>query len=272
MEIFREKKYSEINCRTMTPQLGVGKFHWHEKIEICQIKSERCSFYIDKKRIDAHLGDIVVMGEYIVHSFVSDKEDTLVRLCQFPVSILMNTKTVIKPLKAHITAEEIQAHEGLAEKINFIFDTMEKEAPCKNISESPFLSSLSASLYFLLMKCFPSPEEDSSSKKDRYEFYLITEYINNHFFEDITVNSIAKELCISRTKLSTLFSKYAETNLNAYINALRISNVNQLLEDGYDITNAAYESGFQSIRTFNEAYKKVMHITPREYLKRNIEK
>ena len=32
---------------------------------------------VDKKRIDAHRGDIVVMGEYIVHSFVSDKEDTL---------------------------------------------------------------------------------------------------------------------------------------------------------------------------------------------------
>lgn len=268
MEIFREQRRSEINCRTMAPHLGVGKFHWHEKIEICQIKTERCSFYIDKKRIDAHYGDIVVMGEYIVHSFVSDKEDTLIRLCQFPVSILMSSKTVIKPIKAHITAKEIREHEGLHEKIDFIFDMMEKEPPCKVVSENPFLSSLSASLYFLLMKYFPSPDEDNSSNKERYEFYLVTEYINNHFTENITVNSIAKELCISRTKLSTLFSKYAETNLNAYINALRISNVNQLLEDGYDITNAAYESGFQSIRTFNEAYKKVMHITPREYLKR----
>ncbi len=269
MEIFREKKYSEINCRTMTPQLGVGKFHWHEKIEICQIKSERCSFFIDKKRIDAHRGDIVFMGEYIVHSFVSDKEDTLVRLCQFPISVIMNTKTPIKPIKPHITAEEIKNHDGLSGQIDFLFDLLEKEPPCKNLSENPFLSSLSASLYFLLLRHFPSTENETKGNKGRYEFYLITEYINNHFFEDINVNSIAKELCISRTKLSTLFSKYAETNLNSYINALRISYANQLIESGSEITDAAFESGFQSVRTFNEVYKRTMHMSPREYLKRN---
>ena len=43
-------------------------------------------------------------------------------------------------------------------------------------------------------------------------------------------------------------------------------NANMLMDLGYGISEAALESGFQNLRTFNEAYKKHMNMTPSEYI------
>ena len=64
-----------------------------------------------------------------------------------------------------------------------------------------------------------------------------------------------------------MFRKYAGTDLNEYINSLRIKQVNQMLLQGCRITEAATESGFQSIRTFNNLYRLQTGMTPSEYLR-----
>ena len=83
--------------------------------------------------------------------------------------------------------------------------------------------------------------------------------------EDININSLSNKLFLPRGRLSAIFTKYSGTSLNEYMNSLRIQNANILLKQGYTITEAAMESGFQSIRTFNNVYKKITGITPSDY-------
>ena len=40
--------------------------------------------------------------------------------------------------------------------------------------------------------------------------------------------------------------------------------------EGMSITEAALESGFQSVRTFNNSYKEYMGMTPTEYIKKTL--
>ena len=107
-----------------------------------------------------------------------------------------------------------------------------------------------------------------SQERDRREFYNIVNYINKHFKEDITVEHIAKSLYFSRGRLSSAFKKFAGVGITEYVNRLRIQNANYLLSQGMSITEAALDSGFQSIRTFNNVYKSIMHITPSEYIRK----
>lgn len=58
--------------------------------------------------------------------------------------------------------------------------------------------------------------------------------------------------------------------LNEYINGIRIKNANRLMVEGQSITEAALDSGFQSVRTFNYAYKEQMGMTPTEYIKKTM--
>ena len=106
-------------------------------------------------------------------------------------------------------------------------------------------------------------------KRDHDDFYRITSYINEHFKEDITVESVAKEMYVSRSGITSVFKKYAGTTVKDYINTLRVKNVNRLLLDGKNITEAAHECGFQNVRTLNNVYKRVMNMTPTEFLRRH---
>ena len=57
-------------------------------------------------------------------------------------------------------------------------------------------------------------------------------------------------------------------SINSYITTLRLKNANYLLMHGKGISEAAYESGFQNLRTFNNSYQKQFGMSPTEYIKR----
>jgi len=127
MKINKEARFSDLICYTKLYKKSSGYFHWHERIEICQIFSPGCSFFIDGETVQTEPGDLVVMGEYEVHKFIIENDDSRIRLCQFPLNILFGAGCKIKPIKKHIPKSEIDTIPGLYDSITSIFDLMEKE-------------------------------------------------------------------------------------------------------------------------------------------------
>lgn len=269
VEIIKEKRKSDLSCKSIvyTNKGPHGPFHWHEKVEICFIENGEFTFFSDGEYINASAGDVVVFGEHSVHRFIPNKVSTIT-ICQFPVSILLSSGITVTPLKMHISSDEIKSVSDLEENLLSLFTMLRAQGVSVKSEDDPYFRSLCAALYFLLMKHFPAKDSSTLNKRQRQEFYRIAEYINNHFVEDINVSSIADALCIGRGTVSDIFSKYAEVSINSYINSLRINHSNKLLESGSNISNAAFESGFSSLRTFNYAYKREMGVTPSEYLKK----
>lgn len=167
--------------------------------------------------------------------------------------------------RPYIKREDIEKIPSLSESIDFFFSIIDQNCPCTDAIENPFLRSTVSSLYFLLASHFTQEENDIARQKSRRDFYKIVEYINTKFSEDISVQSIADSLYISRGKVSSIFLEYSGASLTDYLRSVRIKNVNMMINQGYSITEAAYASGFQNTRTFNNAYKRVMGITPTEY-------
>lgn len=270
-QIYKEWRQSELIYNMIHKSAGDYNFHWHENIEICRVHNKPCRFFADGEIIHANPGDIVVFSEFAIHRFLIDHDHTDIHICQMSVSVLLNSGVIVKPLKTHITLKEMKSIPGLVEQIEGIINLMAPEHRAEKATSNPVLGSLASALYFSLMRHFATDKISVTSKKDRREFYKITEYINQHFTEDITVSRIAKELCMPRGKVSEIFAKFAETSVTAYINTMRINYANQLVAEGNSITVAAYESGFQSMRTFNDVYRKIMKITPSEYIKQKSE-
>ena len=153
----------------------------------------------------------------------------------------------------------------LNQKLERLFELMEAEGSNYACQENPYLQSLAVSLYFLLMCSFSNGKSGTSNSKEKNTFFRILEYVNTNYTNDITVQSIAASLYLSRNTASSIFSKYSGTTLNAYINTLRINKANQLMKQGCNITEAALESGFQSIRNFNIVYKRITGLTPTQH-------
>lgn len=99
----------------------------------------------------------------------------------------------------------------------------------------------------------------------------VLNYIQQNYLNAINLNSIAAELDISPFYLSRVFSNNIGLRLDTYINELRINYANHLLlTTDRQITEIALESGFETLRTFNRAYRNITFITPREYRKQHL--
>ena len=242
------------------------KFHWHENCEICRVLDKPCNFLIDGQIIEAGVGDLLFINEYTVHKFLIHEDDSNTFIIQFPWRAILNYDLSLKNLKTHITAEEIRQIPNLEETITHLMNAMLSEQQVMNEErENPFLCSTIAALYYLLVRHFPA--EKKPVKKDRDEFYKIVAYIKDHYTEALTVSQLADAMYMSRGKLSALFQRYSGSGIVDYIKSLRIKRVNLLLDQGYKITSAAFECGFQSIRTFNCVYRKHMGIAPSAYVR-----
>ena len=97
--------------------------------------------------------------------------------------------------------------------------------------------------------------------------YKLVDYVEKHYTENVSLESVAEALFISKYTLSRIFSSQLGMNFNDYLNSLRIRYALELLDKGEKISNAAFESGFNNLRTFNRAFVKIMKKTPTEYLK-----
>ena len=96
-------------------------------------------------------------------------------------------------------------------------------------------------------------------------------YIQQNYLNAVNLNSIAAELNVSPFYLSRVFSNNIGLRLDTYINELRINYANHLLlSTDKQITEIALDSGFETLRTFNRAYRNITSTTPREYRKQHL--
>ena len=232
MEIVQEPTRSVMICHKRIYPADSLPFHWHEHYEFFQPLDKPCHFLINGQLIHAQPGDLLAINEQTVHRLTVDHPNTLARVVQFPVHILLPTVSAIKPLQPHITQAEISAVPGLREALDHLFEIMDREHRVPLSEGNPFLQSLCSAVYFLLMRHFAAEEASVAAGNERNEFYKVVEFINRNYTTRINIQTVAGRLHISRGRLARLFRKYAGMDLNEYINTLRIKQVNQMLLQG----------------------------------------
>ena len=95
-------------------------------------------------------------------------------------------------------------------------------------------------------------------------------YCNEHYTEPISADSVASALHISRSHIAHVFKSKLNTTFGNYICSKRISYACNLLKNTtLSVTESAFASGFDSVRTFNRIFIKHTGVTPREYRKQS---
>ena len=256
MEIKYEQNSSKMLVRTSLWQKKELPFHWHEKIEIIVCLEKGFSLLIDGINYDINEGDIAVVGEQRIHKFTVKENDTKLTIIQLPYEILLRSGEKLKPIKPIIRKEEVEEKTEFSENFYRLIEIIYSER--ENVNDDDiFLRNMYSGIYFLLMKHFGIDEISKTVKKEKNDFYKIVSYANEHFKDDINVQSIAGALFMDRGRMSKLFLKYSGVTLNFYINSLRLAMAEKLIEDGMKITHAALESGFQSVKTYNNVKRNI---------------
>ncbi len=114
----------------------------------------------------------------------------------------------------------------------------------------------------LLQRMVLQDTRDMSSDTIR----LLLNYCQDNYRQDISLDTIAEALFISKFYISRLFSEKLGMTYTDYIANLRISEACRLLDQSdAGVTEIAFAVGYDTVRSFNRAFRKNLGTAPREY-------
>lgn len=243
--------------------------HIHSQLEIMHVVRGEMDITVDEQTAHLRAGDLAVIFPHHPHTFETmpapEKRGEAV------------TVLVVNPHLAGDYAEQIFA---TAPTTPFI----KKEA-----LEPDMLNAIDQLLYYsqltnperyhpsiaksytqlLLARLWPLLEVVPTANASLHSAtYRAIQYMQQHFQEPMSLDSVAAALGISKRQLSRLFSETVHIGFHEYLLDLRTEHAKNMLRDTQlPITDIAYRSGFESQRTFNRAFQDFYGMTPREYRK-----
>lgn len=232
--------------------------HLHKEIELLYVQEGEVTATLNDVAYSLRPGDLLVMLPNTIHSYFSTAKNS-------------GTLTVFSP---ELTAEFHYKLTHFSCSCPFLTqDKMSSDIPyCIRrltfAEASPEnLNLIRGYLLVLLSRIFEQlPLEPLDRRKDFNLLHRVLLHVTEHFRENLSLDELAHEAGVSKYYLSRTFSDKMGCGLKHYINSLRVGFAQHLLENpNLSISDAAYECGFESLRTFNRVFREQLGKSPREY-------
>lgn len=134
---------------------------------------------------------------------------------------------------------------------------------CELSNDIKFINELS---YQMVINYSEKVEELKLGTSPSILVNKVSNYIQNHLFEQIKTIDIAKNLFIGRSRLSTNFKKETGMNISDYISTQKINESKRLLRySNKSLTEISGYLGFRDPSHFSKVFKKYCNTTPFEY-------
>ena len=96
----------------------------------------------------------------------------------------------------------------------------------------------------------------------------IVAYINNHYHEDLSLESLSSKFYLSKYYLSHKFKQFTGLSLYQFILKKRLTIARNMLMRGKSVTETYTECGFNDYSNFLKAFKQEFGEKPSQYLKK----
>lgn len=233
-----------------------ANFHFHSQIELQMIDEGEVEVWVNDRHSILKAGEVSVAFSYDAHGYRTP-ESAKVTCLIIPTDLFGEVWSAIRHKQVGNPFIRDRA----------VYDQL--KACYRAIKESKNDIKSRGYLYVILgilteqMKLTDRTESVNSQLSTRILFY-----INENFRNDITLQSIAVALGYNPNYLSRYFKSCFNIGINQYITMIRLRETVLLMREGKNnVAYCAFESGFNSARTFYRAFFEEFQCTPKEYLK-----
>ena len=227
--------------------------HFHKNYEIIYVDRGRAACSVNGNSVLMTEGDFALCLSNEIHSIKSEG-DSRVWIGVFSEDFI----------------HEFKKYQNGKMGDSFLFRCSEpllsylKENFIKDELSDVFL--IKACLYALCSEYLSQNRLSEPAEKKATLMSDIVEYIEENYKKNITLAEMAESLGYEYCYFSRIFNKLFSMNFTDYINIYRFNAACEMLtESDRAMTDIAFESGFQSIRSFNSIFKSLAGVTPREY-------
>lgn len=254
--------------------------HTHPEIQITYIRRGFGTLFAGNQYCHFREGDIYIIGANQPHIFETGTEADKPDLCQ-SVSIYFNPESQLKYffdlpeiccLKTFLSSTSCGLKIPDEHSIH-VYTRIETLRNSENENRfAGFLSLLSylskISNLIVLDKTY---NRHIAQKKYQFPICEISNYILNHYHENIELAKIAAIAHLSPQAFCRNFKKHTRKTFVTYLNEVRIFEACNMLRtiEGISISTVAYNCGFNNIISFDRVFRKFAGVSPSQFQKRN---
>lgn len=232
-----------------------GALHFHSQIELYFVDEGEMEVFVNDKRRVLKAGEFSIAMSYTPHSYKTpshSRSHVLIippYLCEGFVAATQN-KRITNPFISD---------KAVFEKISACYEEIEK-------SENNEIKSIGFVYVILglILECSDFEKVDETI--DTQLSTKILSYINENFKSDISLSTISQALGYCPSYISRYFKACFNIGFNEYLTTVRLKNALMLIhEKKHSMTYCAFESGFNSMRTFYRVFMNEFKCSPKEF-------
>jgi AraC-like DNA-binding protein len=242
--------------------------HWHTDFELAYVESGSIYVSINNDRRKLVKGDIAICTSGDIHYYEKAEISSKILLLVFKPEFFGFPANWpdSHQLACSFIQKDCVAPNELTHIKHLLYSLMEERRSKKEFYDL-FVKAKVLELCGSILRYFPTNASDISSKAKNFSklktMQEILVYIENNFTEDISLQYLADKFNLDAFNLSKAFNSVTGKNLKTYINTLRIYKAEDIiLNSKKPLIHIAMECGFNSIRTFNRAYKGIKGYVP----------
>ena len=236
--------------------------NWHPNLEVILVLEGSGYMQYGADTLSVREGDILIINPNVLHRF--HKSESMIYHCI-------------------IIDEVFCADNGiLADELLFVrhFQDSRTEVLCRDIAENYLCyqsdrtslkgaKARNAVLSLLIDLCENHPADSKrihvkETDRSHSEMYvkMAASYLEEHCNDPVSLDKLSQLCGISKCHLSREFKRYTGQTILTYVNLIRCMHAQQRIASGMTVTEAALESGFESVSYFSRTYKKLMGTVP----------
>lgn len=233
--------------------------HFHRCFEMIYVIDGAMNSTVDDQKIRATADDVVFVQKYYAHSYHSTEDYRKIVLI-IPTNLYRDfeKQLSVNTLPAHLTDKTF--NRTLLPLLEHLLEHFQEKTP---LIKKGYMDILIGEL----VAHYPAVPV---AQNDRIDLLVrILDYIDEHYDEPLTLESISAEFGYNKYYFSRLFNRCMGENLSRYINLVRLQRMMALAaaSEKPNITELAFACGFDSLSTFYRYFGQVYGQSPTEALR-----
>jgi AraC-like DNA-binding protein len=267
-----------FECHYLTAPHFDPNWHFHSEFQLFIVLKGTGTRFVGDHVHPFKAGDLVLTGPNLPHLWRSDPEyfdgdKSLVTegvVIYFPED-LFNNKFLGKMETMQIRQLLMRAARGIvfgketSQRVGHMMADLVGKKDFNGILHLlGILHTLSAAEDFSLLA---NPAYSNTLREsDTERMNKVHEYVMKHFREPIKLEDVAAVASMTPSSFSRYFKTHANKTFSEFLTGIRIGYACKLLvEKNTNISQACYDSGFNTLSNFNRQFRAYTKLTPMEY-------
>ena len=255
------KTSSPITIKKFINHNSAGRIHFHEEIEILYFTRGYDRVISNMQEHEVREGDIVFINGNELHTGCLRGRDSTFYCIHIKTDFFHNFIG-----NEYVIFENVIRSDVARALLDKLISEERKDGFKSAIEVKKTLYEFFSYISKKFARSIFGDEEYKKHFKRLDTFNSVIEYIDEHYYENISVDSLAARFFISTSYFSHLFKKKANMSLVEYLNETRLRHARALLEnEDLSIGEISLKVGFNDINYFSRIFKKKVGVTPTEY-------